>query len=123
MELATTEETEQPVFGRTRLILNATFEASVPSRGVIAQRICEARGVAPELVVIRTITSRFGGGHATIEAYVYEDAKQLARIEAEHLVERTKKTMAQAPEAEPQAEPEPVEEASEATEESSSDEK
>ena len=115
MELATTEETEQPIFGRTRLILNATFEASVPSRGVIAQRICEARGVAPELVVIRTITSRFGGGHATIEAYVYEDAKQLARIEAEHLVERTKKTMAQAPEAEPQAEPapEPVEEASE----------
>ena len=115
MELTTTQETAQPIFGRTHLTLTASFEASVPSRGVITQRICEDRDVKPELVVIRTIKSRFGGGHAIIDAYVYEDAERLARIESEHLLERTKKTMAapqapaeteEAPQAaEPEAEP------------------
>jgi small subunit ribosomal protein S24e len=108
MELTIIEETEQPIFKRTHLACEATFEASVPSRGVVAQRLCEKRDVKPELVVIRTITSRFGGGTARIDAYVYTDAETLKRLEAEHLLERTAKTTAQ-PVPEPAVEETPEE--------------
>ena len=126
MELSTIEETEQPLFGRTRLTLQATFEASVPSRGVVTQRICEDRDVKPDVVVIRSITSRFGGGIATVEAYVYENAARLAELESKHHVERTNKTMAQPAEpaeSEPEPAPESAEDASEAPVDESLDEK
>ena len=110
MELTTTQETAQPIFGRTHLTLTCTFDASVPARGLVAQRISEQRSVKPELIVIRTITPRFGGSTATIDAYVYEDAAKLKELESQHFVDRTKKTIPE------DAPAESVEEAVEAAE-------
>ena len=92
MELVTLETVEEPLYSRTHLVLEARFEASVPPRGVVAQRICEEHDVPMDRVIIRSITSRFGGGLATVDAYIYTDAARLRELEPEHLVERTKKT-------------------------------
>ena len=93
MELTTTSSTEEPLFSRTHLILEATFEASVPARGVIAQRLSDEHGVPLERIVIRTISPRFGSSTAVVDAYVYADEAKLREIEGEHLVTRTKKTL------------------------------
>lgn len=101
MELTIQEEHSQPVFGRRHLIMNVTFEEAVPSRGAIATQIAESQNVSLDLVSVRRIDPRFGGGSATVEAVVYENKDALVKYEQAHLLERTKKTSATS---EPEAE-------------------
>ena len=125
MEVTVQEESTQPVFSRRRLHLTISFEEAVPARGTLLAALAEKQDVAPSTVAIRQIRSRFGGGIADAEAYIYENAEALAKFEQKHIVERTSKTMAapakEAPadETEPSEEPaaEEAEEAPESSEE------
>lgn len=136
MELTIVSEAKEPLYKRVHLTLGVSYEGATPSRGEIASNLAEQREVGTDRVAIRRIESRFGGGSATADAYVYDDAAALTSLEHEHLTTRTGKGLgpakteahsapAAAPEepaaapaepAEPAAEEAPLEKASDSAE-------
>lgn len=116
MELTIISEDKQPLYKRTHLTLGITYEAATPSRGEVASTLAEQREVGTDRVAVRSIESRFGGGSARADAYVYDDATSLEQLEQAHLVARTRKGL---PESAPAAEAEaaPAEEAAAPAEE------
>ena len=87
MDIEIKGKKENKLIGRQELSCTVGFEKESPSRKSVRDALCAALGVAPELLVVKSIKGKYGVKNATIIAHVYKD-KASAASEARHLLVR-----------------------------------
>lgn len=87
MDIEIKGKKENKLIGRQELSCSVGFEKEIPSRKNVRDALCAALGVAPELLVVKSIKGKFGAKNAHIVAHVYKD-KTGAAMEAKYLLVR-----------------------------------
>ncbi|MFO8016535.1 MAG: 30S ribosomal protein S24e [Candidatus Woesearchaeota archaeon] len=88
MKLEIKKERDTPLLSRKRVTLNAEYEGSTPSRMDIRKETAKKLKAKENLVVIKHIYTRFGAQKAKIIAHVYEDEKDMKKLEGEGLLKK-----------------------------------
>jgi ribosomal protein S24E len=88
MSVEITSKQEQKLLKRTILTAKVGFEGATPDRIHLRKQVAKAAGAKDDHVIIRTIKTGFGGGHALIEAAVYENVEDAKTLEKKNLVEK-----------------------------------
>lgn len=79
---------EQPLLGRTLIIATMNYEGKTPARKKVREEVAKAAGVKLEELIIRRITTTFGGGEIAIEAAIYKKAEDAKAIEHKSLIKK-----------------------------------
>jgi len=96
MELKIIEKKEMPLLSRKRITIAAHFEKETPKREEVRKAIAKLLGTDEKLTVIRHIYTKFGKREAKIITHVYDDEKEMLRVEdkitlSKHLGKENKK--------------------------------
>ena len=83
------QKTENDVLSRVEVEGTITFDAATPSRQELVKAIAADLKVSHDLVVIRSIRTRFGKREAAFTAQAYKHADAMA-AEQKHLIARGK---------------------------------
>ena len=81
MELEIKETKENKVLQRKALTGELSFTGATPSNKALQEAIAKKLGVKSEVVIVRHIYGKFGGGTAKFEAIVYDSKEQFDKIE------------------------------------------
>ncbi|VVB58721.1 30S ribosomal protein S24e [Candidatus Anstonella stagnisolia] len=87
MDIEIKGKKENKIIGRQELSCTVGFEKEIPSRKSVRDALCAALGVAPELLIVKSIKGKYGTKNANIIAHVYKD-KAGASIESRYLLVR-----------------------------------
>ncbi len=81
MEVAIKNKKENPLLLREELTGEITFTGATPSNQQLKEELVKKLGAQQEVIVIRHIYTKFGGGKASFEAVAYKSKEQLDKIE------------------------------------------
>ncbi|MBS3115261.1 hypothetical protein J4482_01385 [Candidatus Woesearchaeota archaeon] len=81
MKLKINKNIERSLLSRNRIYAEVEFDAAVPPRKDIIQKLAELLSVEPDLIVVKKIEPSFGSKKASIAAYVYKNKEERDRIE------------------------------------------
>ncbi len=81
MELHIEHKIKEPLLSRLRVTGNLTFEATTPSKADVKKAIVSATKMEENLTVVKQIDNAFGKKNAKFEAYIYDNEKDMQRIE------------------------------------------
>lgn len=85
MKFEIIEKKENELLGRTDITAKATFEGATPSRSELIKVIASQTKNKADMVIVRNITTLYGGLSADISVSIYKDKAQLEKIEKESL--------------------------------------
>lgn len=88
MELTIQKEQDMPLLSRKDLTVRVAHEKATPSRTSLRGEVAKAAKADAKRVVVRRISTEFGGQASIVEASVYKDAAALERFEPEHIRKR-----------------------------------
>jgi len=89
MKLKINKNIERSLLSRNRIYAEVEFDAAVPPRKDIIQKLAESLSVEPDLIVVKKIEPSFGSKKASIAAYVYKNKEERDRIEERKKLTRT----------------------------------
>ena len=89
MKLKIIKNLERTLLSRNRIYAEVEFDAAVPARKDIIQKLSESLSVEPDLIVVKKITPGFGSKKAIVAAYVYKNKEERDRIEEKKKLVRT----------------------------------
>ena len=75
------DEKSSVLLHRKDIIAEVDYDAAVPSMGTAKKAIASAKKVDESLVVIKRISPKYGQKKALIEAYIYDSAEFIIKIE------------------------------------------
>ena len=81
MKLNLTEKKENKFLDRLEVHGSLTFEGATPSTAQITQALVADLQVAPEVLVIKHIYTKYGRHEADVVAYAYSSAERRQHIE------------------------------------------
>ncbi|MBI2666070.1 hypothetical protein HYX13_00500 [Candidatus Woesearchaeota archaeon] len=93
MTLKITEQKENKLLQRRKEVsATVTFQGATPSNTEVTELLAKEVGVAPELVVIKSIKTRFGQQTADVRAVAYPsaEAKKTIEVVTSHLKKKDK---------------------------------
>ena len=90
MKIDITQKNDNALLGRVELTGSVSFEGATPKRSDVVTQIASSLKTKPELVIVRKLESKYGGGVASVVAHAYKDKAVLERIEREYMRERNK---------------------------------
>ena len=89
MKIEVLQETQNKPLGRKEVEFRLEHRGSTtPSREDVHSKIVAQYDADPSTVVIRVLKTKFGAGVSTGEARIYEDAKQMEKVELKHIINR-----------------------------------
>lgn len=91
MKFTIAKQEENALLGRIEVTGTIMFDGATPTRQKVKAAVASAIKAKPDLVMINRIEGSFGRRHATVEAVAYSSAKDLERIEREHIRKRNAK--------------------------------
>ncbi|MDO8661101.1 MAG: hypothetical protein Q7K43_04380 [Candidatus Woesearchaeota archaeon] len=80
MEMTLTAK-ENPLLERKEITAEIAFTGKTPSNQEVTDTLVAKMGVAKETVIVKHIHTKFGSANATVHAYAYSSAEQLAKVE------------------------------------------
>ncbi len=81
MEMNIEHKIKEPLLSRLRVTGNLTFEATTPSKADLKKAIAHATKAEESLIVVKQIDNAFGKKSAKFEANIYDNEKDMQRIE------------------------------------------
>src|SRR3989344_8628947 len=91
MELQIKKQRETPLLSRNRVTLMMEYEGATPSRLEFRKMVSKQLKAPEDLVIIKHIYTRFGQSKAKVIAHVYNDKKDMEKIEEEYLLKKHQK--------------------------------
>lgn len=88
MDVTIQKEQEMPLLARRDIVVRVAHQGATPSRADLRGTVAKAAKADAAHVVVRRITTEFGGQASTIEASVYKDPKALEQFEPAHIRKR-----------------------------------
>ena len=88
MKLEVIKERETPLLSRTRITLKAEYEGATPSRLELKKLVADKIKADEKLVVLKHIYTRFGKNSAKIIAHIYQNEKDMQKLEHTKLLEK-----------------------------------
>ncbi len=88
MKLEIIKERETPLLSRTRVTLKAEYEGATPSRLELKKLVANKIKSDEKLVVLKHIYTRFGKNSAKIIAHIYQNEKDMKKLEHSKLIEK-----------------------------------
>jgi len=88
MNVDIVSKTENKLLDRKEVEAEVTFEGATPKKADIKQTLGTKLAANPDLMVIRTISSRFGQGAVRVVAHVYKDKASLEATEPDYIKKR-----------------------------------
>ena len=104
MELQIKKQRETPLLSRNRVTLMMEYEGATPSRLEFRKMVSKQLKAPEDLVIIKHIYTRFGQSKAKVIAHVYNDKKDMEKIEEEYLLKKHQKEKAEGAKEEAKAE-------------------
>ena len=89
MKLKIIKNVERPLLSRNRIYAEVEFDAAIPARKDIIQKLSESLSVEPDLIVVKKIDPGFGSKKANIAAYVYKNKADRDKIVEKKKLVRT----------------------------------
>lgn len=83
MDINITKQTEQPLLNRKIITGSMTFERATPNYAEVKKELSKKLSTSEELIVIKNIYTSFGERNADFNAFVYNTADDLKRIEGQ----------------------------------------
>ena len=120
MKVTITEKKENALLSRVEVSGSVSFDGATPKRSDVIVQVASALKTKPELVIVRKLDSKYGGGEAVLSAHAYKDAAALERVEREYM--RTRNKLPEPEPVEEEAKEEPAEEKKEESSEEKSEE-
>lgn len=96
---------KQPLLGRTVIQATVAFEGVTPTRKDVRKAVAKAAKLNEDNLIIKTITTGFGGQQANIEAAHYEKLEDAKALEHKSLMAKHEKPQEEQKEEAPAAEP------------------
>lgn len=90
MKLDIINKKENALLGRTEIEAKLSFEGATPKRAETIKALASAMKTKPQLVVVRSIETHYGGLSADVSACIYSDEKKLELYEREYMRNRNK---------------------------------
>jgi small subunit ribosomal protein S24e len=89
MKIEVLQETQNKPLGRKEVEFRLEHRGTTtPSREDVHSKIVAQYDADPSTVVIKVLKTKFGAGVSTGEARIYEDAKQMEKVELKHIINR-----------------------------------
>jgi small subunit ribosomal protein S24e len=88
MDIAIVKEQDMPLLGRRDVTARIAFQGATPGRAQLRGALAHKLHTKEALVVVRSISTTFGGQASTVEVSAYKDDAHLARFELEHIRKR-----------------------------------
>ena len=80
MKLKVSKNHEEHLLSRHKIEADLEFDAVVPARKDIIQKLAESFSVEPDLVVVKNVDVVFGTHKAKVHAYTYKSKEERDRI-------------------------------------------
>ncbi len=88
MKIEILKEQDMPLLSRKRYTIRMVCDKQTPSRKDILKEVSAGLKAKPELVVIKHIYTRYGSKEIKIIANLYNQRKDLERIEEKYLIKK-----------------------------------
>lgn len=89
MDITIQKTQEQPDFQRTLYTVSCVYDGkATPSRMTLKEDIAKKVKAKPEVVIVRNVTSSYGGGGATVTVVAYKDEKSIKQFEPQHIIKK-----------------------------------
>lgn len=89
MKIEVLQEIQNKPLGRKEVEFRLEHRGSTtPSRDDVHSKIVAQYDADPSTVVIKVLKTKFGAGISTGEARIYENPKQMNKVELRHIIDR-----------------------------------
>ena len=78
--LRITEKKEEPLLSRTKIMVEIDFDNITPKKEELKSKIASSLNAAENLVVVRSVYTKFGKRNADAIAYCYKSEESLKNI-------------------------------------------
>ena len=88
MNLDLKQKKEAPLLSRTEVLFTASTDSKTPSRSEVRKAVAKNLGVTEELVMIRSISTKYGSRSAEVKAHVYTAVEAAKKIEGKPVLKK-----------------------------------
>jgi ribosomal protein S24E len=85
MKIENLNKTENALLSRDEYTARVAYSEATPSRSDLIKAVAAQAKAKEALVVVKKLEGNYGGGSASLEAYVYKNDEALQKVEREYM--------------------------------------